>query len=336
MSTRTGRSAGLTRRHALAASAAALAYGGLGSRAIAQTIKKQVHMVIGFPAGGGTDVVGRLFAEKLRGPYAATVLIENKPGAAARLAVEYVKNADPDGSVMLYTPDFPITVYPHSFKSLNYDPVTDFIPVAPTTKSMLTLNVGPLVPASVTSLKQFMQWCKDNPDKANFATTAAGGTPHFVGVMIANAAGVNMTAVHYRGGAPAMQDLIGGHIASSVNPISEAMPLAQDGKLRILAGTGSQRSRFLPDVPTIREEGYDVVLDSWSGMFLPAKTPPEIVNALSMAIGEATRMPDVIDTLAKFGNEPGFQAQPEFAARVKADIARWGPIVKASGFVAED
>jgi tripartite-type tricarboxylate transporter receptor subunit TctC len=326
----------LTRRHALAGLTAGIASAGLAVRARAQAVKKQVHVIIGFPAGGGTDVVGRMFAEKLRGAYASTILVENKPGAAARLSVEYVKNAEPDGSVMLYTPDFPITVYPHSFKSLNYDSLKDFIPVAPTTKSMLTLNVGPMVPLSVTSVQQFVQWCKDNPDKANFATTAAGGTPHFVGMMIANAANLKLTAVHYRGGAPAMQDLIGGHIAASVNPVSEAIPLAQDGKLRILAGTGSQRSRFLPDVPTIKEQGYDVVLDSWSGIFLPAKTPPDIVNALSSAIGEATRMPDVIENLAKFGNEPGYQTQPEFAARVKADIERWGPVVKASGFVAEE
>ncbi|MGZ3410661.1 MAG: Bug family tripartite tricarboxylate transporter substrate binding protein [Xanthobacteraceae bacterium] len=326
----------LTRRGVLAASAAAISLSGFVGRAAAQVLKKQVHMIIGFPAGGGTDVVGRLFAEKMRGPYADTILIENKPGAAARLSVEYVKNADPDGSVMLYTPDFPITVYPHSFKSLNYDSLADFTPVAPTTRSMLTFNVGPMVPENVKTLTDFIKWAKDNPDKSNFATTAAGGTPHFVGVMIANAAGVKITAVHYRGGAPAMQDLIGGHIAASVNPVSEAIPLAQDGKLRILAGTGSQRSRFLPDVPTIREQGYDVVLDSWSGIFLPSRTPMDVVNALSKTIGDVCKMPDIIESLAKFGNEPGWQPQPEFAARVKADIERWGPVVKASGFVATD
>jgi len=142
--------------------------------------------------------------------------------------------------------------------------------------------------------------------------------------------------VHYRGGAPAMQDLIGGHIASAVNPTSEAMPLAETGQLRILAVTGSQRSKFLPNVPTIKEQGYDVVLDTWSGIFLPSKTPPEIVAALSKAVADACKQPDIIESLAKSGNEPGFIPQPEFAALVKADIERWGPVVKASGFVAED
>src|SRR5207237_338563 len=150
----------------------------------------QVRIIVGFPAGGGTDVTARILAERLRLPFASTVLVENKPGAAARLSVEYVKNAEPDGSVLLYTPDFPITVYPHSFRSLNYDSFRDLTPAAPTTKSMLTYNIGPAVPASVKSLADFVQWCKANPDKANYATTAAGGTPHFVGMMFASESGV--------------------------------------------------------------------------------------------------------------------------------------------------
>ena len=117
------------------------------ARALAQAVKKPVHVIVGFPAGGGTDVTARVLAEALRGAYASTVLVENKPGASARIAVEYVKNAEPDGSVMLFTPDFPMTLYPHSFKSLSYDPLTDFTPVGPATTSMLSYNVGPAVPA---------------------------------------------------------------------------------------------------------------------------------------------------------------------------------------------
>src|SRR5215471_1049353 len=198
-----------TRRHLLAASAAGLVASatGLIPRALAQAIKKPVHMIVGFPAGGGTDMIARILADRLRGPYASTMLVENKPGAAARLAVEYVKNAEPDGSVMLFTPDFPLTVYPHSFRSLSYDPLRDFTAVSPASKSMLTYNVGPAVPESVKTLAEFVQWCKANPDKASYGTTAAGGTPHFVGMMLASEARIPMTPVHYRGGAPALQDL---------------------------------------------------------------------------------------------------------------------------------
>jgi tripartite-type tricarboxylate transporter receptor subunit TctC len=262
--------------------------------------------------------------------------VENKPGAAARIAVEYVKNADADGSVMLFTPDFPITVYPASFRSLNYDPIRDFTPVSPAARSMLAFNVGPGVPAGIKTLAEFVHWCRTYPDKASYATTAAGGTPHFVGVMLANAAATAITPVHYRGGAPAIQDLIGGHVPASVNPISEALPHARSGALRMLAVTGSRRSQFLPDVPTMREQGYDVVVESWLGVFVPARTPPATVQALNAAIGEAAKSAVMAENLAKVGNTAAFQTPEEFAAVVKADIERWGPVVKASGFVAEE
>jgi tripartite-type tricarboxylate transporter receptor subunit TctC len=327
-----------TRRHLLAASAAGLLVSAAGfvPRASAQAVKRPVHIIVGFPAGGGTDVIARILADRLRGPYAATVLVENKPGAAARLAVEYVKNADPDGSVMLFTPDFPITVYPHSFRSLNYDPLQDFTAVSPAARSMLTYNIGPAVPDSVKTLSDFVAWCKANPGKASYGTTAAGGTPHFVGVMLANEAGVPMTPVHYRGGAPALQDLLGGHVAASVNPISEILPSAKAGTLRVLAVSGALRSSFLPEVPTMTEAGYNVVVESWLGVFVPAKTPADIVAALSAAIADAVKSPQMGESLAKIGNLPAFQTPVEFAAVVKADVARWAPIVKASGFVAED
>jgi tripartite-type tricarboxylate transporter receptor subunit TctC len=292
--------------------------------------------VVGFAAGGGTDIIARILADRLRGAYASTVLVENKPGAAARVAAEYVKNAEPDGSVMLFTPDFPMTLYPHSFRSLNYDPLRDFIPVTPAAKSMLTYNVGPAVPASVRTLADFVQWAKANPDKATFATTAAGGTPHFVGMMLANVAGVTITPVHYRGGAPALQDLLGGHVPASVNPVSESMGHARSGALRILAVTGAKRSPFVPDVPTMREQGFDVMAETWLGLFVPARTPPEMVTALATAVADAVKSDAVVESLAKAGNEPALQSPEAFAATVRADIARWAPIVKASGFVAED
>ena len=325
----------LTRRRVLASTAALLPAAFI-ARASAEAIKKPVQIIVGFPAGGGTDVIARILAERLRGPYSSAVIVENKPGAAARISVEYVKSADPDGSVMLFTPDFPITVYPHSFKALSYDPLRDLIAVAPTTKSALTYNIGPMVPASVKTLADFVAWCKANPDKAIYATTSAGGTPHFVGVMLANAAGVKMTPVHYRGGAPALQDVVAGHVPAGVNPVSEALPFTRSGAIRTLAVTGSQRSPFLPDVPTMRESGYDVVIDSWLGVFVPAKTPPEVVGALSAALHDAVKSKEMVDSLAKVGNEPTFQAPEQFAATVRADIERWRPVIKASGFVAED
>jgi tripartite-type tricarboxylate transporter receptor subunit TctC len=323
----------LTRRTVLAASAAA-AIGAV--RAQAQTLRKTVHIVVGFPAGGATDLIARILAERLRGRYAAAVIVENKPGGAARVAVDYVKNAEADGSEFLFTPDFPITVYPHSFRSLSYDPLRDLVPVAPASRSTLTFVIGPAVPGEIKSLVDFVAWCKANPEKAIFATTAAGGTPHFVGVMLANAAGVQLSPVHYRGGAPALQDLIGGHVPASVNPIGETFPQATSGKIRILAVASAERSKFLPDVPTMREVGYNVVVETWLGAFAPAKTPPEAVRALNAAISDAARSPEMIESLARIGNDTKFQSPDQFAATVRADLERWGPVVKASGFVAEE
>jgi len=337
-----------TRRHLVAAASAAFAAAGLGtrSRAFAQAtskpsverplLAKPVHIIVGFAAGGGTDVTARILAEALRGAYASTFIVENKTGAAARLSVEYVKNAEPDGSVMLFTTDFPLTVYPFSFRSLNYDPVRDLIPVAPVTTSMLTFNIGPAVPESVTTLAGFVDWCRGNPSQANYATTAAGGTPHFVGVMLANAAGLAITPVHYRGGAPALQDLIGGHVPASINPISETLTQAKSGNIRILAVTGARRSAFLADVPTMREQGFDVVVESWLGAFAPANTPAETVRLLGAAINAAAKSTAMAQSLAKFGNEPAIEMPDEFAATVRADYERWAPVVKASGFVAEE
>ena len=302
----------------------------------AQVVRKPVHIIVGFPAGGGTDVIARILAERLRGTYAATVIVENKPGGAARVAIDAIKSAAPDGSEILFTPDFPVTIYPHSFRALSYDPLRDLVPVAPVASGPLTYNIGPAVPDRVTSLAGFVEWCKANPDKALYATTAAGGTPHFVGVMFAAAAGLKMTPVHYRGGAPALQDLVGGHVPASINPMSEALPLANAGRLRILAVSSTRRSKFLPDVPTIRQAGYDVVVDTWLGVFLPARAKPEIVRALSAAVADAVKSPEMIDSLAKFGSEPRFQPPDAFAATVAADTARWGPVVKASGFVADE
>ena len=128
----------------------------------AQVVKKPVHIIVGFPPGGGTDVIARILAERLRGLYATTVIVENKPGGAARVAIDAIKNAEPDGTEILFTPDFPVTLYPHSFRSLSYDPDRDLVPVAPVATAPLTYNIGPAVPERVGSLVQFVEWCKAN------------------------------------------------------------------------------------------------------------------------------------------------------------------------------
>ncbi len=326
----------LNRRHLLAASATGL-LAGLAPRALAQAVKKPVHVIVGFPAGGGTDVTARVLAEALRGAYASTVLVENKPGASARIAVEYVKNAEPDGSVMLFTPDFPMTLYPHSFKSLSYDPLKDFTPVGPATTSMLSYNVGPAVPASVKIARRLCAVVQGQPGQG-LATGPPRPAPRRISPAscFRTKSKVTLNPVHYRGGAPALQDVVGGHIPMSVNPLSEALPLHQGGTIRALAVTGAKRSQFMPNVPTAKESGYDVVVESWLGVFLPAEgagrrgARAEQRDEAGIGILDDEGQPrqvrqhrDVPDAGAIHRDDQG-------------DINRWGPVVKASGFVAVD
>lgn len=316
------------------AGAAALA---VGPRALGQSASRPLRIVVPFPAGGSTDVLARLIGDKLRGSMAPAVIVDNRVGASGRIGVEAVKNADPDGMTLLFTPDFLLTVYPSSFRRLSYDPVRDFAPVAIASRSQLAVSAGPGLPVSVRTVPEFVQWCRANPKQAAYATTSPGGTPHFVGVMLSRDAGVEVTPVHYKGGAPALQDLLGGQIPVSVNPVGEILPHVRAGKVRVLATTGTRRSRFLPEVPSMVESGFrDIVVESWLGFLAPARVPAETINRLAAAIADATRADDVVQAYEKFGVEPAGSTPASFAAALREDIARWAPIVKASGFTAED
>lgn len=309
----------------------------LSAKAWAQTTQKTVRIIVPFPAGGGTDVLARIVAEKLRGNYAPAAIVENRVGASGRTGVEAVKNAEPDGSTLLFTPDFLMTVYPHSFKRLSYDPLKDFIPIALIARSGLALAAGPALPAQVKTVRDYVAWAKGNPKNAFYATTSAGGTPHFVGVMLARDSGAALSPVHYKGGAPALQDLMGGQIPVSINPVSELLPQLQGGKIRVLAVTSGERSKFLPEVPTMKESGFpEIVLAPWLGFFAPARTPANVVKRLANGIADATAFGDTQRSFIKMGMDPVAMTPVGFAAVVKSDLERWAPIVKASGFTAED
>jgi len=322
-----------SRRQVLLAGAATA----LSAKGWAQTTQKTVRIVVPFPAGGGTDVLARIVADKLRGNYAPAAIVENRVGASGRTGVEAVKNAEPDGTTLLFTPDFLMTVYPHSFKRLSYDPLKDFTPIALIARSGLALAAGPALPAEVKTVRDYVAWAKGDPKRAFYATTSAGGTPHFVGVMLARDSGAALSPVHYKGGAPALQDLMGGQIPVSINPVSELLPQLQGGKIRVLAVTSGERSKFLPDVPTMKESGFpEIVLAPWLGFFAPARTPADIVKRLANGIADATAFGDTQRSFIKMGMDPVAMTPVGFAAVVKSDLERWAPIVKASGFSAED
>lgn len=322
------------KRRSLLLSALAIAF---APDAFSQTTSKPLRIIVPFPAGGGTDVLARIVAEKLRGNYAPAVIVENRVGASGRTGVEAVKNAAPDGTTLLFTPDFLMTVYPHSFRKLSYDPLQDFAPIALIARSGLALAAGPALPAGIGTVKQYLEWARANPKQASYATTSAGGTPHFVGVMLAQDSGVELTPVHYKGGGPALQDLMGGQIPVSVNPIGEILPQLKSGKVRVLAVTSQGRSKFLPDAPTMAESGFPrIVLAPWLGFFAPAKTPQDVVKRLSNGINDAAQHGEAQQSFLKFGMEPAAMTPVGFASVLKHDLEAWAPVVKASGFTAED
>lgn len=329
----------MTKRRTLLSAAAATAALPLlhPYSALAQSSTRIARIIVPFPAGGGTDAVARMTAEKIRAGYPGGLVVENRAGASGRLGAEYVKDADSDGMTMLFTPDFVMTIFPHIFRKLSYSPLQDFKPVALCSTTGYVLAAGPGLPASVTNIAQFTAWCKANPKKASFASTSAGSVSHFAGLMLSKAIGVELLHVPYKGGALALQDLMGGQIPVSINPVGEVLPQLKGGRVRVLATTGAQRSHFLPDAPTLVESGlHDMVVESWLGLFMSGKTPAESVSKASAQINAALQTPDLQEGYAGIAMETRQSTPAGFAAIVKADIDRWGPIVKASGFTAEE
>ena len=324
-------------RRQLLASGAALAALGFAGGSRAQALPGNAFIISGFPPGGMGDYVARPLADKLRGKYAANVLVEAKVGAGGRIATEYVKRAAPDGLTILQIPSGVMALYPHTYRKLGYDPLADFVPVTSTVTYQFVVTAGPGLPADIRTIADLLKWAKANPRLASYGVPAAGSALHFAGMMLTRESGVEMQAVPYRGGAPLLADVLGGQIPVSINVLGEVLPHIRSGKLRGLAVTSAQRSAFLPEVPTLVEQGYkDIVVQESLGWFLPARTPAEIVNRLNAQVREALAAPDYVKALADNGLQPLSQSPEVFARMVKADHARWQPIVKASGFTAEE
>jgi tripartite-type tricarboxylate transporter receptor subunit TctC len=325
----------MNRRHWVKVSAAASVLAGLGSpiRALAQLIQKPVRIIVGFPAGGTTDVLARVCAEKLRANYAPTIIVDNKPGAAGRIALTNANANEADGSVSFLVPCSLLFIYPFVYKKLAYDPAKDFAPVSTIARGDFALSVGPMVPESVKTVSDLVAWFKANPKQAFFASPAAGATPHFVGVMFAKAAGLDLTHATYKGDAPGIQDLLGGQVACSVNNIGVILPHVKGGKIRMLATSGSKRSPFTPNVPTFIESGYkDVHAQEWFGFLMPSKATPAVVDKFANAVGEVVKLSDVVQKFGDFAFEAVALKTNEFDALLKSETQRWSVIVKASGF----
>jgi tripartite-type tricarboxylate transporter receptor subunit TctC len=322
----------LDRRQILAASL--LATAPWAARAQGAPVET-TRLLVGFPAGGKVDATARRLADKLRGAYAKTALVENKPGAGGRIAAEELKRSAADGSTMLVTPAAMITLYPHLYSKLLYTP-DDVAPVAGVATVAFALGVGPAVPDSVKNVKDFLAWAKANPTKANYGSPGAGSPPHMLGALLGKEGGVELSHVPYRGSAPGIQDLLGGQVTAFTSPVGDYLPHVKTGKLRVLATSGPTRSRFLPDVPTYTEQGFKALEQvEWYGVFMPAKTPQALVDRASASIKEFLAAPEVAEAFAPFGLEPTYQSPAELGRAVKTENAAWGPIVKRVGFTPE-
>jgi tripartite-type tricarboxylate transporter receptor subunit TctC len=320
------------RRFATASASLACALMGLAPQARAQVIARTARMLVGFPAGGSADVVARLLADQIKA-YASSIYVENSPGAGGRTALDALKAGASDGSVLALTPGDQITLFPHVYKKLGYDPIRDFAPVTTVCTVQFLLTIGPLVPAQVRTLADFVEWCRANPKLATYGTPGTGSRPHFLGVALSRAGGFEFVHVPYKGGAPAIQDVLGGQIAAAVNVISNALPHVQSGSLRALATTAPQRSSLLPQVPTMREAGYPACeAVEWFGVFVPAATPRELVTALNDVINHALKSDAIISGLAKQSFDLAGSSPDDFARLMRSDTDRWGEIVKSSGF----
>lgn len=299
--------------------------------ALAQDDNQPVKIVIGFAPGASTDALARLLADKMRVSLGVPVIVENKPGASTRLAIETVKRAAPDGKTLLITPVATMSIFPAMYKSaLRYDPVKDFAPVSHIATFQYGIAVGTHIP--VKTVKELAEWSRANPKEANYGTPGSGTVPHLFGVMFAKTADLPFLHVPYKGSAPSVSDVIGGQLPMVITSEVDLIEMHKAGKLRVLATAGSKRSSHLPQVPTFKEAGYNIEGVGWFGLYAPARTSSENVQKLNRAAIAALKEPDVKEKLAKLGLEPTGTSSGELAAIQKADVDRWTPIVHASGF----
>lgn len=295
---------------------------------------KTLRILVGFPAGVSIDVVTRILTEKIRDELKRPVIVDNRPGAGGRLAAELLKNAAPDGNTVMITPIVVPVLAPMVFSKLSYAPDTDFTPVGKVCNFSFALAVPAGSP--VKSLKDYAAALKANPQQASFGSPAAGSLPHFFGVMIGSALGVDMVHVPFNGGAALQTAVLGGHVPAGIDVVMEWQQNARAGKVTVLATSGDKRSDVLPDVPTFKEQGFgDAVGQGWFAMYAPAKTPATSIDEINRALNKALAAPEVRERFATLGLEPGGGTPADLQRAMQDDARRWGPIVKKSGFRAD-
>lgn len=320
---------GWTRRQTLAGGAAlvaAMQIAGSGARAQSGDVSR---IIFPFGAGGGGDFTSRTIADAIGPELKRSFIVENRTGADGRIGIMAAKTAAPDGKTWLITTGPTMWLYPMTKDNVGYDPFADFEPVAQL--SLFEFCVAVPKESPIKSLKELAAWVKANPDKATYALPGAGTIPHFIGVSLGKAFGVSMRHLAYRGGAPAINDLVGNQIPISVGTLADALAQHQAGTIRIIATSGKKRSVFTPDVPTIEEAGFDVSGDAWYGMWAPKGTPKAEIDTMTAAIGKALARADVKERLFKAGLVATGTDGAALTAMMRDNVTRWNPVIEAGG-----
>lgn len=322
----------MKRRNLIAAFTMATALAAAGT-ASAQS-DRTLRVIVGFPAGVSIDVVTRIISDKMKDELKRPVIVDNRPGAGGRLAADLLKAAAPDGNTVMVTPIVVPVLAPMVFNKLSYNPETDFTPVGRVCDFAFALAVPASAP--VKNVRDYAAWLKANPQQANFGSPAAGSLPHFFGIMFGNAIGVDMVHVPFNGGAALQSAVLGGHAPAGFDVVMEWQQNAKAGRVNVLATSGSQRSKVMPDVPTFREQGYpDLVGQGWFAMYAPARTPAAQVDEINRALNRALATPEVRERFAALGLEPGGGSAADLQKTMNDDTRRWGPVVRKSGFKAD-
>ncbi|MBX9774565.1 MAG: Bug family tripartite tricarboxylate transporter substrate binding protein [Xanthobacteraceae bacterium] len=299
----------------------------------AQPDRSVGRIVFPFAAGGQGDALTRLVAENLRQATGRQYIVENRTGAGGRLGVQAVKAAAPDGSTLLMVPIAPMSVYPHVYDKLGYDPVADFTPISQVATFDFALAVARSVPA--TSLTELIAWIKANPGKGTYGSPSPGTLPHFFGVEFGRIAGLDLTHVSYRGSAAAITDLVSGHLPVAISSTSDLAEHHRNGTVRILATTDRQRSQVVPGVPTFKEAGFAIEGVSWYALYAPAKTPGDMADRIAAAIAEMLRPAQARERLLTLGLVATATTPAQLRDIQKSDLEYWGPIIARSGYKPE-
>jgi tripartite-type tricarboxylate transporter receptor subunit TctC len=294
---------------------------------------RQVRIIVPFAAGGPTDVIARILAQKLSDDIGQAFFVENHPGAGGNIGIGMVATSPADGYTILVASSS-FVVNPSLYKKLSYDSLRDFIPIANIGASPNVLVVNPSVTAKTVG--ELADLIKENPGKYNFASPGIGTTPHLSGELFRLSLGVDLVHVPFNGAGPAINSVIGGHTPIGFTALTTAVQQANAGTLRALAVTGAKRSPALPDVPTVAEAGLpDQEAYTWQGVLVPARTPKEIVEFLHRALVKVVAEPDVKERFAALGFDPVANSPDQFAAQIRTDIAKWAKVIRDANIKVE-